>query len=301
MSPQPTPLPAANESSEATQTSADFGRRVVYALLGPVVRLAEELEVPLKHLQKWVRLAYFQELRARGMRVADASRLLAISEPTAARLSRELKTTFLAPEAEHELPKRIAFMLWSQPLSRARIVQALGADHDAEIDAALGRLVTEGRITLREGRTPTYELLAEEDRLVQSGWPARIGALSSLLGNLSDVVQQRFFDESAQAFARTVSFRVRKCDEAELGRFYREQLWPFLRSLEDRARQQSASRTAEQANTATSVSSTTEGTAARYSTGGDEGADGTDIGTYRLSVFWAPYAVSPTATEKEKK
>jgi hypothetical protein len=52
-----------------------------------------------------------------------------------------------------------------------------------------------------------------------------------------------------------VSFRVRLEDEPELQRFYDEQLWPFLRGLEERAR--------------------------------DETAGDAPIATTRLSVFWA--------------
>jgi hypothetical protein len=212
-----------------------FVRRVVYALLGPAARLARRFSIPAGDLQDWVRMAYFQEYRALGLTVAEACARIGVSTPTGARISKQLKT-FLAPRTDHELPRRIVFVLWGQPLSRARIVQALSDVPPAAVDRALAGLIDDGRVEVIRGRTDSYGVASGEDRIVRSGWQARIGALTSLLDNVADVVEQRFFEGSEAAFARTVSFRVRPDDAARLQEFYESTLFPFLRDLEERAR-----------------------------------------------------------------
>jgi len=212
-------------------------RRVLYAFLRATARLAERMHVPARDMQDWTRLAYFHELRTAGMTVADVCGRLGISAPTGARLSRALKTDFLSPvEEEHDVPKRIALMLWSGPMSRARIGQILSSAPPDAIDKGIRTLLREGRVRERDGRTSTFEITHAEDRLVRPGWAARLGALSSLLDHVVDVVHARFFQESDTAFARTISLRMRKRDRDELRRFYEEQLWPFLKELEERAR-----------------------------------------------------------------
>ena len=212
-------------------------RHVLYSLLRAVARLADRVGVPVRDVQDWIRLAYFQELRSAGMTVAEACARLGISEPTGARLSRMLKSDFLGTaEEEHDLPKRIALMLWAGPQSRARIGQGLVGVEPAAIDRALDVLRDEGRVVERRSRTTTFEIVRAEDRLVRPGWAARLGALGSLLDNVVGVIHARFFEEGEHAFARTISFRARPEDREELQRFYEEQLWPFLRELEERAR-----------------------------------------------------------------
>lgn len=241
-------------------------RHVLYTLLRAVSRLADRVGVPARDVQDWIRLAYFQELRGAGLTVADACERLGISQPTGARLSRMLKSDFLgASEEEHDLPKRIALMLWSRPLSRARIAQGLPGVEPRAIDRALRVLTDEGRVVERRGRTTTFEIVRAEDRLVRPGWAARLGALGSLLDNVVEVIHARFFDDAGgSAFARTISFRARPEDRAELQRFYEEQLWPFLRDLEARAR------------------------------------DSSDREVTRLSILWATGPELPLTDEKRK-
>ena len=206
------------------------------------VELARRADVPAKMLEQWLRLAYFQALRQAGLTVAQASEVLKVSEPTAARLSRALRTDFLGldVESEHVLPKRIAFMLWAGPMSRARLRQRLPDVEDKAVNEALARLLRERRVVLEEGRPSLYRLVDAEDRLVGSSWAARFGGLKSLLDNLRDVIEARFFEESDSAFARTVSFRMRPKDHEELRRFYKETIFPFLAQLEERAGSDSA-------------------------------------------------------------
>ncbi|MCC6994940.1 MAG: hypothetical protein IT370_10050 [Deltaproteobacteria bacterium] len=211
-------------------------RRVLYALLRAVAWLAERLEIPAGDAQDWIRLAYFQELRAAGLTVDEASARLGISGPTGARLSRILKTDFLTPKTEHDLPKKIAFMLWAGPMSRARMGQVLHGESPDAIDQALRVLLREERVFEQPGRSPTFAIRKAEDRLVRPGWAARLGALDSLVRNVVGVVHARFFAGSERAFARTVSFRMRRGDHEELRRFYDEKLWPFLAALEAKAK-----------------------------------------------------------------
>lgn len=218
-----------------TSKSDGAQRRVVYGFLRASARLGERLGVSARNLQDWSRLAYFQELRSAGLTVAEVCEQLQISVPTGARLSRLLKTDFLEHETEHDLPKTIAFLLWSGPMSRARIEQVLPRVESRQVDRALKTLIREGRVVEQPGRSPTYAIRQAEDRLVRPGWAARLGALDSLLSNIVDVVHTRFFEESDTAFARTVTFRARARDRDALKKFYEETVWPFLRKLEEQA------------------------------------------------------------------
>ncbi len=224
-----------DEPAGSTGDNAVFLRRVLLTMLTPATRLARVFDVPVAELSEWVRLASFHEMRSRGLTVQQAATRLGVSAPTAARLSRQLKL-FLAEAGEYELGKRIAFVLWTHPLSRPRLVQALSPIPAEEIDAALVQLVAEGRVHVEPGRTPIYSVARGEHRIVASGWQARIGALHSLLANVTDAVEQRFFRDSKRAFARTLTLRMRAEDAAELERFYEKTFWPFLRELEERAK-----------------------------------------------------------------
>lgn len=209
-----------------------FSRTVVFSLLEPALKLAEHTGVQAADLQQWIRVGYFLMLREGGATIADAARKLGVSEPTANRIARQLRSDFLTPWVEHELPKQIVFTIWRKPRTRAKLAQLFPAVTTEELDEALGELVREERVGFSDGR---YRTTAKEDRLVQSGESARLGALQSLLDSLATVVRARFVERSDKAFARTVSFRLPPGGEARLQAFYEETLWPFLSELEDEA------------------------------------------------------------------
>lgn len=208
--------------------------RVLYSLMLGSVRLAKLFGKPLKDVVGLLQMAYFHELRSDGLSLEEIGQVLEVSRRTAARLSKQLKTNFFRPEREHELPRRVEFLLWAEPMSQARILRELSVDPE-ELEEALAQLQEEGRVVLEPGRVPRYAVARLSDRLVRPGWTARIGALNSLVGNLTDVVQGRFFAQSPTSFARTLTLRVRPQDMPELRRLYEEQIWPALEALDKEA------------------------------------------------------------------
>lgn len=218
-------------------TARDLREQVLYALLRPAARLAQLFGVPAKELARTLQIAYFHELRGRGLTIREIAERLELSERSAARLSKELKTQFLSSEDAHLLPRQIEFVLWPGPLSEARLQQTLPNVEPAALRGALESLLAEGRITLRGGRTPTYAVVRSGERLVRSSWVSRVGGLNSLLGTVLNAVFIRFFDDArAPAFARNISLRVRPTALEWLARFYEQELWPKLLQLDEEAR-----------------------------------------------------------------
>jgi hypothetical protein len=199
------PLPAEDTPGLPEE---EVQQRVIYSLLGPCVALAAEFDVPLEELVGWVRVAYFQHLRDRGLTLREASDKLGVSTRTSKRLSQALKVSFLRPEIEHNLPVRIEFMLRAQPMSAARMAQVIHDVSPERVHAALDQLVAEERIVPQRGRTTTYAVVRSVNSLVRDDWLARIGGLNSLLGNVKDTVLGRFFRRDAASMARTLSFRL---------------------------------------------------------------------------------------------
>ncbi len=210
-------------------------RSVLFALLGPAARLRALADVPTKELEEWVRLANFRALRDDGKTIPEAAEKLGVSVPTASRIAKKLRSDFLTPDEEYALPKRLLFALQERPLSEARFKQLFAETDEREIDRALAKLVEEGRIELRNGRTPQYHVTKREERMVGPDAPSRIGALESLLRSLSDLVRVRFFEERDAGFARTLTFRVHPEHEARLRELYEQTIWPALRDLDAEA------------------------------------------------------------------
>ncbi len=215
----------------------ELQRRVVYALFLPAVRLAFSFGLPIRELVEWLEMAYFHETRRRGLVMREASERLGVSVRKVAMLASQLKQNFAQPDREVELPRRIEFLLWAEPLSEARIKQLL-SDHAAdEIREALDQLVAEGRATEQPGRVTKYAVVKSEFRLVnQRGWLSRIDGLNNLLGSVTNAVYGRFFHAEPRAFARTLSLRVRPADRPRLQQLYEEAIWETLRRLDAEAK-----------------------------------------------------------------
>lgn len=213
----------------------DLLGRVIYAFLRPAVRLAIAGGVSMRDITDWLRLAHLREARRRGLKMREIAGLAGVSIATLARLSKRLKDDFVRPEREHELPTRIEFMLWAEPLSAGRIHQALPGFEAKKIDAALELLVDEGRARLVPGRVPKYEIVLYAARRADGDVFAKIDALDSLLESTIDAVAGRFFAQDPRALARTAMLRVADEDLPELRKLYEEVVWPALVKLDKRA------------------------------------------------------------------
>lgn len=221
--------------SEEERAALELERRVIYSMMVPGVRLARAFGVPLKEVGEWVELGYLKELLDGGFKLKDAAELLKVSVRKVSMLSSRLRENFFLPELEHELPRRIEFMLWAAPMSLARLNQVIeDADLD-EIDAALEQLLDEERAVEVEDRPGFYMAPRVETRLVKDSMVSRIGALNSFLGNITNAIHGRFFNADPTSFVRTLSFRIAPEQLTELRALY-EQLYEQLREMEQTSR-----------------------------------------------------------------
>ena len=227
------PQQTSQTKTHTNTRDAEFHERVAYAMLLPAVRVARVLDLPLRAMGDWLHMAYFHELKRSGYKMRESADLLGVSMRKVALLSKRLKENFLRADAEAGLPRRVEFVLWSGPQSRARIQQAFPAVERAEVNAAIAQLIDEGRITQRrKGTRWVYEVSARESRLIRNDWSARLDALNNLLGNVCHAAFGRLFRDEANAFVRTVSFRIRKRDVAKLRALYNDVIWKQLSQLE---------------------------------------------------------------------
>ncbi|MBA2662802.1 MAG: hypothetical protein H0U74_10935 [Bradymonadaceae bacterium] len=213
----------------------ELRERLVYSLIQAGIRLAARSGLSLKELTNLLRIGYFHEFRSQDYSLAEICEALDISIATAARLSKSLKTNFFQPEQEHELPQRIEYMLWAEPLSAPRINQVLPKEQEADVLAAVEILLRDGRIEEHPEHEGVYRLVARHGRLVRENWFSRVGALNSLLRNLVTTVEARFFEPEKASLSRTLNFRIHPDQVDELQRFYDEKLWPTMARLDDEA------------------------------------------------------------------
>lgn len=218
----------------------EFIERLIYSLCAPIVRLGRAGGLSLKDVERLLRIAYFRTLKEEGLSNKDIAQVMQVSSATVARLASETRENFLRPDREHRLPVRIAFMLWAEPMSRAKIAQVLGGEvTDEALDSALEEMVEQDRVALREDR---YVLVKPADRLVRPDWVSRIGALNILLDNLSEVVHERFLyreqveDADERGFARTLIFNIAREDRHKLKTLYELVVWPALVALDGQAK-----------------------------------------------------------------
>ncbi|TNF24708.1 MAG: hypothetical protein EP329_24455 [Deltaproteobacteria bacterium] len=231
----------------------ELQRRVLYAIVRPLVRLADAFRVPLSDVVNLVQVAYFHHLRDKGLKLAEIGERLDVSERSAKRLAKQLRETFVDAERRYDLPVKIEFMIWATPMSRTKVNQLLGAEEPAAVEQAIDQLIAEGRLIEEEGRTPRLMVNQRVNTLVRDTWLTRIGGLNSFLGNLGDAVFGRFFRAEPRAMARTLNFLIRPGDRAVLERFFMETLVPVVQQVDEDA----------------------------------QGAE--DAERFRMSLCWAPY------------
>jgi hypothetical protein len=218
-------------------TRQEFAMRVLYSLLKPAVALADRFGVSMKDLEGLLGRAYYQRKRERGLTLPDMARELQVSTRTADRLAKSLRDNFFSPEEQHELPRRVEFLLWSGPRSLARLQQLLPEVSVAQLEAALESLIAEERAAFEPGRTPMYRATRRANRLLDNTMAARVDGLNHLLQTLQETVRRRFFLQDQRAGARTIGLRVRREEITEIERLYEEVLWAKLVELDSRARE----------------------------------------------------------------
>jgi hypothetical protein len=218
-------------------SDGEIARRVVYAFLYNIARLADRLDDyldddrPLKAVGKELQVAWFHALRRRGLKLREISERLGISSASAANLSKRLKNNFLAGEGHMELARRIQFMIEAEPLSVARVAQILVDAEPANVQAAVDTLLEEGRIVPLPGRVTRYRA-QRSSRVVRDQILGRLDGLNQLVGAVTQVAYTRFFKPETPAFARVLQLRARPADRARLRALYEQHIWPLLAEID---------------------------------------------------------------------
>lgn len=219
-------------AEEREITEDELRDRVVYALMNPVARFARAFGLPLTTVRDWFEMAYYHEAKRHDLKMKEMSELMQISTSKVSLLSKALKENFIRPEIAAALPRRIEFMLWAEPLTLAKIKQVLTDVANEDINEAISELLDAGRIRKEEGDfAPVYHLEIQTDRRVWDSWIARIDGLNNAMRNVGDAVFSRFFGRDETAFARTLTFHIRRQDMGRLEKFY-EELFELVRELD---------------------------------------------------------------------
>lgn len=213
----------------------EFGKRVVFSMLKPAAAIADRLGLSMADFVQLAQVAVYLQKRSRGMTIAQMADELEVSSRTLDRLIKSMRENFFSPEQEHELPRQLEFLLWSQPMSVARLCQLLPSSTPQEIEEAIEILLDTERVAVSEGRTTSYTVTRRANRILDDGLAARIDGLNNMLSTIRDTVARRFFDDDPRAGARTVALRIRPEDLAAIEQLYEEAVWPRLVELDQKA------------------------------------------------------------------
>lgn len=209
---------------------------VLYLLCGPAAALGVRLGFSMRALLDVMQLAIYRAIRDEGLSQREASERLGVSIRTIAEMSRATKDAFGAAEDAYELPRRIELLLWAQPLTMIRLVQALRTVEAERVEAAVAKLEAEGRIV---GEGPSdrrrYRVTRDLSMFPAGSLLARLDGLKRFMGGVRRTVATRFFDDqTAKAGALNFDFRMRRADRARFER-YREVLLDLIRGLDHAA------------------------------------------------------------------
>ncbi len=209
--------------------------QVVYTALAVAVGLAEHLRLGVKEVKRLAELSYFHHARRRGLKLREIAELMGVSAPKVGLLSKQFKAHFAAAEVAHGLHRRVLTLLWARTQTRQWLLRALEDFAPDDVHAALDALIAQGKVVEVPGRTPRYQVAEGKHRMVNDAWLARLDGLQDMMSAVGLTIQRRIFDRDARAFARSVRVDVLPEDIERLQKFYKEDLFPLLSELNERA------------------------------------------------------------------
>lgn len=212
----------------------ELRQRMLHAFGRSVAMLSDAFGSSLQEAQESIRMAYFHEMKSRGLKLRQISDQLDISERHVKRLQKGFRENFLDAEREYDLPVRIEFLLWATPVSRKKVKQLLKRFESDEsvVDKAIDDLIESGRVAELDG-----ELVVQKNvhSKLDHTLIARMGGLTSFISNLTDAAYARFIDEEPEAFARTMSFLIKDGDIERLLAHFGESLIPTIQQIDEEA------------------------------------------------------------------
>ena len=192
---------------------SELQRRLVFSLLRPVARIAHRFRLPLKSIEELARLAYYAEARRDQTPQAEVAVRFGKSLRTIGGLERQLRSDFLAPEAEVEAFRRVEAALEQGPLDVEAVAKRTGLP-SGDVARLMRGLTTTGRA--KKQTDGTYALDHSYRSLVQQALKARIDGLNHQLDVVLAAVQGRFLAPEREAMARSFDFVVRPEDVQSL-------------------------------------------------------------------------------------
>ena len=208
----------------------ELERRVLFALVGPAAAWCRKMRVPLNELEQLSKLAYYEELRHRGNATqAEVADVFGKSLRTIVEVERQYRSTFLAPEYEESLSRRVEEALTDAPQTATALALAVDADPN-DVERVVGALNVIGRV---DGDPESGYVRSTELRsLVRDDLLARIDGLKHQLEVLMATVNNRFAHDKKQmpSMARTLAFLGTRESIEEMGRAIAREL--RLRAIE---------------------------------------------------------------------
>jgi hypothetical protein len=204
------------EGQEAT--AVELQRRMLFALLRPVVRLGARFRVPLKVIEELCRLAYFEQLRhEEALSQQETAKLLGRSLRTIGHLEKQYKGDFLAPEDELSFLREVEDALSEGALALGELKARFSGElwPEGELERAVQSLVSAGRLEAQEGGA-RYALNRSYQSLVREDLSARLDGLKHQLDVVTNAITARFFKEGEPSMARTLAFVADEQDMQEM-------------------------------------------------------------------------------------
>lgn len=179
--------------------------RVVYSLLKPAIRAAAHFGVPIRTLTELVRLAYFEELKARDLSNAEIATVFGQTERHMRSLAGRLETDFFAAERDVGLVREVEADIASAELAPAEIVERFAHVPPKDVEAALRTLLSEGRV--EQGEDGKLRTAKRYVTLKTDGFSYRIDAINHFLdGGYRAVLHRLIFNDERLATLKTISF-----------------------------------------------------------------------------------------------
>ena len=184
--------------------------RILYSLLKPAVRAAASFRIPIRPMIDLVRLAYFEHLHRQGMSTEQIAGQFGQTSRHMRSLAQRLDTAFFDAERDAGLAREVE-ALAATPRTIADLVAALPAWSEAEVRAAIERLLAERRLDAGEdGRVHAaqrYVVMRDEQ------FHRRIDSLNHFLDAAYRAIQQRLVkNDTRRGLMKTISFAATEED-----------------------------------------------------------------------------------------
>lgn len=192
-------------------------QRVVYSLFRAAARVGVRLRLPLDQMETLLRMAYFEEARARsGLDLGAIAAVFGKSLRTVSSLHHQYRGDFFAPEHEVALRRAIAAAVDERAHTADELVARFADRPAPDVLAAIDDLVRERKIVRHDERLARNP--EDHDFFDEADIVARVDGLNRQMDIVAETVWQRLLADAASrdAVARSYVFHARDGDYAAL-------------------------------------------------------------------------------------